>query len=182
MSEYNNPSPEPTQRLQYEDFDTTPQKISDYKLGDSVTRENWIPFVILSFSKSRGDAEAQAIWLEYASAKSNFNWRKSLDSFLAHKLDNSLSDDEQELVKKSFRKVNTPGHTEIADIDVFEEFTNNLNELLVNYHDDSPFEDMTQEQIKLMPLEEVQDMINAEITAFRDRLRAKETSDADESE
>ncbi len=164
--------------LSYKDFDAVPGNIADYTLGSQLTRENWVPFIITSFSKSRGVPIAQSIWLDYAAAKSGANWVASLEAFLAPHGQEPLTEVEQELIRQAFRRITVEGHAQQPDEDILVLFRDNLEALAMFVEDDTAHS-YTREQLCQMNSSEIGTLLNETITTFKERARQSSDTQAE---
>ena len=63
------------------DFKKPPTRIDDFKVGDTLTRENFITFLIMSFAVSRGQAHVHVAFLDWMKQKSGFDYLGVIKSF-----------------------------------------------------------------------------------------------------
>lgn len=115
------------------DFTKKPERLEAYKVGDLITRENFIKFLIFTFAVSRGNETAQSIFLEWLQFKYGFPYKKIIDDFyksvskFGKQWQELLSDMEQEEFKKAIQGVKIPKHEFEKSGDDFEfRFSNTL--------------------------------------------------------
>src|SRR5262245_36251570 len=65
------------------DFEKAPKELTEFKLGDALTRENFTSFLILTFGVSRGDVGIQKLFIEWLTQKYGFDYTKVMDTFVA---------------------------------------------------------------------------------------------------
>src|SRR3989344_3047467 len=71
--------------LSLDDFKKSPEHITEYKLGDRVTRENFVDLLILSFAISRGRPNIQATFFTWLDKKYGFDYKLTLRCFVQQK-------------------------------------------------------------------------------------------------
>jgi hypothetical protein len=95
----------PHYSIPIEDFAREPDALSEYRLGDKVTRENFISLLILSFAMSRGRPHIQKIFFKWLEKKYGFDYSTTIIHFSNRNGWNSLIDKEKEIFRKSFHRV-----------------------------------------------------------------------------
>ena len=61
----------------------SPVEIDEYTFGEPVSRQNFTPFLVDSYSKSRGDPYMQAAYFKYLYQNGIVDVGKTLKSFLS---------------------------------------------------------------------------------------------------
>lgn len=112
------------------DFSEQPKEISDYHLGEAITRDTFTRFLIDSFAKSRGNTSAQVYYWMWSAQHTGQDIQQILDDFIQQKGLNCLSEEENALVKKYYQQVGEPKHTDIQKMHLEDEnsFSTALNE------------------------------------------------------
>ena len=87
------------------DFTKPPKTIEEYKLGDKVTRENFVGFLIQSFSISRGSPKMQLIFFMWLQEKYGLDYVTLLSDFNKNGSWDCLSEEERSIFYTEFSKV-----------------------------------------------------------------------------
>ena len=123
-----------------------PSTLRPYRFPEEVTRENFIAFIARSFLVSRGDADKQGYWLDFARAHTGFHYTTAFSWLLDHGGWNALTPDEQSYFTDCLLRVKAHHHQSRSDIpsvvDIFlsdpaSEFNDQLAEHTVPYEDEA---------------------------------------------
>jgi uncharacterized Zn finger protein len=86
-------------------FDQPNHSILDYSLGDQVTRENFVSFLVLSFAVSRGHPEIQKMFFMWIEKATKFPFVIILEDFVSNGAASTFSREEWDMFKDAFSKV-----------------------------------------------------------------------------
>ncbi len=71
----------PKYSLTKKDFKNHPLQIEPYEFPQRVTRDNFVNWLMQSFTHSRGDVDSQVLWMKYIGLKTGFDSYTSLLAF-----------------------------------------------------------------------------------------------------
>ena len=101
------------------DFSKPNHSILPYSPGDTVTRENFVPFLIVSFAVSRGYVEIQKMFFQWTQKTSGFPTTIVLENFVTNGAAETFSREEWDMFKDAFLKVKK--HSESFDPSEFDD-------------------------------------------------------------
>ncbi len=111
------------------DFTEQPEKISPYKFGEEVKRENFVSFFILSLYASRGNCTLQKIFFKFVKEKTGFKYKPVFKELIQKGGLEVFTKRERTLFMKSYRRINkylyysdTKFNERLRDIVVFFDF------------------------------------------------------------
>ena len=99
-----NPAPKES-FLTEEDFVKVPGDLSEYRFGGAIQRENFIDYLIKSYSLSRGESLLQLALFDLLKKKTGFDSFKTNEAFIKSGGWRILSNKEREVFLEFFRKV-----------------------------------------------------------------------------
>jgi hypothetical protein len=88
-------------------FKNEPEHIDEYHFGDTITRENFINFLIFSFAISRGDITVQQIFFKWVNKTNESDVENIISQFGESGSIKVLSKSEIDVFEKAFNSVRT---------------------------------------------------------------------------
>jgi uncharacterized Zn finger protein len=101
------------------DFKQQKHAVLPYSLGDPVTRENFVSYLILSFAVSRGHPEIQRMFFQWTEKTAGFPFPSILEDFVTSGAVEVFSREEWDMFKNAFLKVKK--HSEFFDASEFDD-------------------------------------------------------------
>jgi hypothetical protein len=110
------------------DFSKKPEKITPYNFGDTITRENFINFLVLSYALSRGNFVIQKVFFIMMEKNVGFQHESVVNSLYENGSFDAFSNEEQEIFVKAFRGV-TKHLEKYIEMEVMDEIRDEIDGL-----------------------------------------------------